>query len=77
MQDLPNGGGGRTPSPKGASPVGLCGWGGGGGRRCKHWAPGAGDPRYATVRCYVVLSDFLPLLLFIHLSLPVVFKQKV
>ena len=24
------------------------GGGGGGGRRCKHWAPGAGDPRYAT-----------------------------
>ena len=22
---------------------------GGGGRRCKHWSPGAGDPRYATV----------------------------
>ena len=22
--------------------------GGGGGRRCKHWPPGAGDPRYAT-----------------------------
>ena len=21
----------------------------GGGRRCKHWPPGAGDPRYATV----------------------------
>ena len=20
----------------------------GGGRRCKHWPPGAGDPRYAT-----------------------------
>ena len=39
MQDLPNGGGGgRTPSPEGASRVGLCGrgggansWGGGGG----------------------------------------------
>ena len=30
MQDLPNGGGGgRTPSPKGASRVGLCGRGGG------------------------------------------------
>ena len=52
MQDLPNGGGGRTPSPKGASRVGLCGRGGynsgGGGRRCKHWPPGSGDPRYAT-----------------------------
>ena len=53
MQDLPNGGGGRTPSPKGASRVGLCGRGrgansGGEGRRCKHWPPGAGDPRYAT-----------------------------
>ena len=53
MQDLPNGGGGgRTPSPKGASRVGLCGRGGalirGGGRRCKHWPPGAIDPRYAT-----------------------------
>ena len=24
------------------------GGGGGGGRRCKHWPPGAGDPRYAT-----------------------------
>ena len=23
---------------------------GGGGRRCKHWPPGAGDPRYATAR---------------------------
>ena len=22
--------------------------GGGGGRRSKHWTPGAGDPRYAT-----------------------------
>ena len=48
MQDLPNGGGGRTPSPK----VGLCGGGGansgGGGRQSKHWPPGAGDPRYAT-----------------------------
>ena len=22
--------------------------GGGGGGRCKHWPPGAGDPRYAT-----------------------------
>ena len=21
---------------------------GGGGRRCKHWPPGAGDPRYVT-----------------------------
>ena len=31
MQDLPNGGGGgRTPSPEGASRVGLCGGGGGG-----------------------------------------------
>ena len=49
MQDLPNGGGGgRTPNPK----IGLCGRGGansgGGGRRSKHWPPGAGDPRYAT-----------------------------
>ena len=49
-------GGGRgppsPPSPEGASRVGLCGRGGansGGGRRCKHWPPGAGDPRYATV----------------------------
>ena len=26
----------------------------GGGRRCKHWPPGAGDPRYATgYRVYV------------------------
>ena len=52
MQDLPNGGG-RTPSPKGASRVGLCARGGGvlirgGGGRSKHWPPGAGDPRYAT-----------------------------
>ena len=22
----------------------------GGGRRCKHWPPGAGDPRYATAK---------------------------
>ena len=29
MQDLPNGWGARTPSPKGASRVGLCGRGGG------------------------------------------------
>ena len=28
-KDLPNRGGGRTPSPKGASRVGLCGKGGG------------------------------------------------
>ena len=44
---------GGTPSPEGAIRVGLCGRGGanyGGGRRCKHWPPGAGgDPRYATV----------------------------
>ena len=51
-------GGGRTPSPEGTSRVGLCGRGGGansggGGRRCKHWPPGAGDPRYATVHKYL------------------------
>ena len=29
--------------------AGVCAnYGGGGGRRCKHWPPGAGDPRYAT-----------------------------
>ena len=52
MQDLLNGRGRapRAPSPKGASRVGLCG--GGGGGRCKYWAPGAGDPRYATVYGY-------------------------
>ena len=54
MQDLPNGGGGRTPSPKGASRVDLCGRGGGlilgwvgvggGGRRSKHWSPGRWRP---------------------------------
>ena len=48
------GGGGRTQSPKGASRVGLYGRGvaksGGGGRRSKHWSPGAGHPRYATAR---------------------------
>ena len=27
----------------------------GGGRRCKHWPPGAGDPRHATDLVY--LSD--------------------
>ena len=36
---LPKGGGGA----KG---------GGGGGRRCKHWPPGAGDPRDATGTVY-------------------------
>ena len=29
------------------SPGGKANYGGG-GRRCKHWPPGAGDPRYAT-----------------------------
>ena len=42
MQDLPNGGGGAHPEPCRSM------WRGGGGRRSKHWPPGAGDPRYAT-----------------------------
>ena len=45
------------------------GGGGGGARRCKHWPPGAGDPRYATdqsvlqnaplygVSCYVETGE--------------------
>ena len=35
---------------------------GGGGRRCKHWPPGAGDPRYATdseeVHCMPIVTGF-------------------
>ena len=68
MQDLPNGGGGggRTPSHKCASRVGLCGREGdnsggviilgGGGQFCKHWPPGAGDPRYTPLRALQQLS---------------------
>ena len=49
MQDLPNGGG-RTPSPKGASRVDLCGGGGansgvgGGGAPIQALVPGRGKP---------------------------------
>ena len=40
QDDLPNGGrGGGTPSPKGASRVGLCGSGGGGGANLGGGAP--------------------------------------
>ena len=69
-------GGGRTPSPEGASHVGLCGRGGansGGGRpRCKHWPPGAGDPRYTTGRRPTSLtqSPSLPTSLPLSLSPP-------
>ena len=41
-------GGGVHPEPQSRP---MWQWGansGGGGRRSKHWAPGAGDPRYAT-----------------------------
>ena len=43
MQDLPNeGGGGRTPSPKGASCVDLCGRGG--ANSGVGWGGGGADP---------------------------------
>ena len=49
MQDLPHGGGGR-PEPRRRQPCRpMRQGGGGGGCRCKHWPPGAGDPRYAIV----------------------------
>ena len=49
MQDLPNGGGGGAhPQPQRRQPCRPMWRGGGGGRRSKHWPPGAGDPRYAT-----------------------------
>ena len=46
-------GGGAHPEPQRRQPCRPMWQGGansgGGGRRCKHWARGAGDPRYATV----------------------------
>ena len=52
MQDLPNGGG-RTPGPKGASRVGLCG-GGGGGAPIQTLAPGRWRP---SVRHWIDLHE--------------------
>ena len=62
MQDLPNGGGGRTPSPEGASRVGLCSRGGGansGGAPMQALAPGRWRPsvRHCFYPCKLGVND--------------------